>query len=154
VDCKRRRSRVSYYNLPQSDPKLLINGYLDSSHDVRSYVMDFLHAAPGHDATSSAEVTRPAPRRPKFATFSRPPPPSSAPPLSSHPDAVEDEIRRRLTRSATDDNGIEMGDINSPSRPTSTLHHASVPEDDRFPQQEPVAEFLRSQPDSPIAVSG
>ncbi|KAF7338382.1 hypothetical protein MVEN_02063900 [Mycena venus] len=109
---------------------------LDSSHDVRSYVADSLNAAPAPGLSSGAtsEITeiRP-PRRPKFATFSRPP--HSSPRMfsgtSSHADIVNDEItgRRGLTRSATE----ETSGINSPlGSMSSTLGAASAPEEGKF----------------------
>jgi len=154
------RSQNSHQRVSGSLLHLVRHLSLDSSHDVRSYVLDLLHAAPGHDATS-AEVTtsRTGLRRPKFATFSRPPPSPHSISESSHPETgVEDEIRRRLTRSTTDENDIEMGDVSSPPSPMSTLHQARSPEEARFLAQEQVApaEFHPSQPDpkKPIAVPG
>ncbi|KAJ7046670.1 armadillo-type protein [Mycena alexandri] len=93
---------------------------LDSSPDVRSYVRDSLNATPRQSLdASSAEATAVRPRRPKFATFSRPPPPPSPHTMMLeaplHPED-EDEITRRLTRST--------GDINSnlpPVNPVSAL---------------------------------
>jgi len=129
---------------------------LDSSHDVRSYVADSLNAASTHENSSgatSAEVTsiRP-PRRPKFATFSRPPLHSSPRMFSGtslHADIVDDEIRRGLTRSAT-------GDINSNS-PISTLGAApvSAPEEGSFARPartNPGSAELLSESDSKRAI--
>ncbi|KAJ7940742.1 armadillo-type protein [Mycena leptocephala] len=96
---------------------------LDSSHDVRSYVRDSLDATPGHSSDASEVTTIRSPLRPKFATFSRPPPPSSSHPFSGASDVDEAEITRRLTRTAND---IE-DDINSHS-PMSTVRPATVPE--------------------------
>jgi len=110
---------------------------LDSSHDVRSYVADSLNTAPAPVHSSGAtfaEVTtiRP-PRHPKFATFSRPPPHSSPSMFSGtslHADIVNDEIRRGLTRSATNETGAINS--NSPLGSISTLGTASAPEEGNF----------------------
>jgi hypothetical protein len=90
---------------------------------VRSYVRDSLDATPGHSSDASEVTTIRSPLRPKFATFSRPPPPSSSHPFSGASDVDEAEITRRLTRTAND---IE-DDINSHS-PMSTVRPATVPE--------------------------
>ncbi|KAJ7172587.1 armadillo-type protein [Mycena filopes] len=83
---------------------------LDSAPDVRSYVRDSLNVTPRPSPYAiPGEVTAVRPRRrPKFATFSRPPPPASPHTMLSQaslhsPD--EDELTRRLTRSAS---GVEM----------------------------------------------
>ncbi|KAJ6596787.1 armadillo-type protein [Mycena vulgaris] len=114
------RSQTSHQRLSGALLDLVRHLSLDSSHDVQSYVLDFLNATPGRDATSAEVAKVQSIRRPKFATFSRPPPAPSPP--------------RRLTRSATDD--IEMGDINSnsppsPMKPASTEFLASSQSDSK-----------------------
>ncbi|KAF8212351.1 armadillo-type protein [Mycena galopus ATCC 62051] len=106
---------------------------LDSSHDVRSYVADSLNAVttpqrtPG--ATSAEATTIRPPRRTQFATFSRPPSHASPSMFSgaSHPHIVNEDIRRGLTRSATD----ETGDLSSQSE-ISALGTPGAPEDGNF----------------------
>ncbi|KAJ7740714.1 armadillo-type protein [Mycena maculata] len=129
---------------------------LDSSHDVRSYVRDSLNTPGPSDATSAEVAHLPPPRRSKFATFSRPPPPPSPHPLSepsSHPDTLEDEIRR-LTRSTGDGNDSDINSNNSPVKP-STFHQPSPPEEGKFPlaQKSTSAEFLTKQSDSKRAIA-
>ncbi|KAJ7470660.1 armadillo-type protein [Mycena latifolia] len=153
------RSRNSHQRVSGSLLDLVRHLSLDSSHDVQSYVLDFLNAAPGRDATP-AEVTRTlSHRRPNLTTFSRPPPPSPhALSNPSHPDTVEDviEIRRRLTRSANND--IEMSDINvnSPPSPMSALPRATHPEEANSPigrERAASAEFLTNSSDSKKAIA-
>ncbi|KAJ6547456.1 armadillo-type protein [Mycena capillaripes] len=68
------RSQTSHQQVSGFLLDLIRHLSLDSSHDVRSYVRDA--TTPGHssDATLEESTTIRPPRRPKFATFSRPPP--------------------------------------------------------------------------------
>ncbi|KAJ7156081.1 armadillo-type protein [Mycena crocata] len=134
---------------------------LDPSHDVQSYVRDSLNVTPRPSPDATADGVKIfATRRPKFATFSRPPPPPlplALPEPSLHPGTAEDEIRRRLTRSAKDDD-IEMVNTNSnsPVR-TSPLQQAPSPEEGSFTlarDAKPAsAEFLKGQSDSKRAIA-
>ncbi|KAJ7489817.1 armadillo-type protein [Mycena galericulata] len=127
---------------------------LDSSHDVRSYVRDFLNTSPGpsSEATSTEVAQLPTRRRPKFATFSRPPP-SNTVSESSHPGIAEGDMRWRLTRSAQDEQG-DVDSNHSPVRPTTAFHQGSSPEEGNFLAQKPAsAEFVTKQSDSKRAIT-
>ncbi|KAJ7109269.1 armadillo-type protein [Mycena epipterygia] len=71
------RSQTSHQRLSGSLLDLVRHLSLDSSHDVQSYVRDALNAVPARDAISAETTRTRPPLRPKFATFSRPPPPPS-----------------------------------------------------------------------------
>ncbi|KAJ7632513.1 armadillo-type protein [Roridomyces roridus] len=106
---------------------------LDASHDVRSYVRDSLSSTPqaSSSATPAEVIQTQIPRRSRFATFSRPPPPPSSHPLLSLP-------TRPVTGSSQED---EMADANSNSpKDVLRLKPAS-------------AEFVKEQSDSKRAIT-
>ncbi|KAF7363346.1 hypothetical protein MSAN_00990000 [Mycena sanguinolenta] len=103
---------------------------LDPSHDVRAYVANSLNTAPVVQPSGATSAEAPAirlPRRTPFATFSRPPSQASLRmfPASSFSDVFNEEIRRGLTRSATD----ETADFRSDSLSTSALSLGDASDD-------------------------
>ncbi|KAJ6496574.1 armadillo-type protein [Mycena vitilis] len=136
------RFQNSHRQIPGFLLDLIRHLSLDSSHDVRSYVGDSPNTTPADTSSVDVMPTRSA-RRPKFATFSRPPPGASLP-------ALEDELKRGLTRSAGAINPASLGN------PVSTLHPTSAPEEGKhvpLAQNKPAsAEFL-SEADSKRAIT-
>ncbi|KAJ7710018.1 armadillo-type protein [Mycena rosella] len=150
------RSQNSHQRVSGALLDLVRHLSLDSSHDVQSYVLDFLNpAAPGRDATSAEVLETQLPRHPKFATFSRPPPPPSPHALSGSsrpPDTGKDEISRRMTRSANAD--TEVADINSNSPLMSGVRRAIPPEEVGFSLgRDNPTEFRTSPSDSKKAIA-